>query len=156
MNDLDSLDRKILNIMQNDFPLSPHPYLDLAVMLNISEAEVLERIRRMKDSGVIRRTGAILDSRQMGYYSTLCACQVEAGRIDETARVINAYKGITHNYVRDHQYNIWFTLTAPSYKDALTIMQNIEQSAGVKVLSMPALKLYKIRVSLNMGDSDEN
>lgn len=156
MNNLNRLDRQILNIMQNDFPLSPHPFRDLALKLNINEDEVLERIQTMKDSGVIRRIGAILDSRQMGYYSTLCACQVETGRIDEVARVINARKGVTHNYIRDHKYNIWFTLTAPSYEEALTIVQSIEQSIGVKVLTMPALKLYKIKVSLDMGDSYED
>jgi DNA-binding Lrp family transcriptional regulator len=156
MNSLDRVDRRMLDIMQNEFPLSPHPYQDLAVRLNISEAEVLERLRRMKKDGVIRRTGAILDSRQMGYYSTLCACKVEAERIDEAAGVINAHRGVTHNYVRDHQYNIWFTLTAPSYEEAMAIIYNIEQSAGVKVFSMPTLKRYKIKVSLNMGDSDED
>lgn len=156
MNNLDSLDCRLLDMMQNDFPLSPRPYLDLAVRLNIGEAEVLERIRRMKKNGVIRRTGAILDSRRLGYYSTLCACKVAAERIDEVAAVINAHRGVTHNYVRDHQYNVWFTLTAPSYEEAMSTIYDIEKSIGGKVLSMPALKLYKIKVSLNMGDSHED
>ncbi|MGS0764146.1 siroheme decarboxylase subunit alpha [Syntrophomonas curvata] len=156
MDSLDRLDCKLLDIMQNDFPLSPRPYLDLAERLNIGETEVLERIRRMKKDGVIRRTGAILDSRRMGYYSTLCACKVEAERIDEVAGVINARKGVTHNYVRDHRYNVWFTLTVSSYEEAMTTIYDIEKSTGVKVLSMPTLKPYKIKVSLNMGDSHED
>jgi DNA-binding Lrp family transcriptional regulator len=156
MSKLDSMDRKILNILQNDFPLTPHPYQDIAAMLAITEDEVIERISRIKNQGIIRRIGAILDSSRMGYYSTLCACQVEARRIDEVTGVINTYKGVTHNYVRDHQYNIWFTLTALSYEDALSIIQTIEESAGVKVFSMPALKKYKIKVSLEMGGNSDN
>lgn len=156
MNELDSTDRKLLNILQNDFPLTPHPYQDVSEMLDITENEVIERIRKIKNIGIIRRIGAILDSHRMGYYSTLCACQVETRRIDEVAGVINTHKGVTHNYVRDHQYNIWFTLTAPSYEDALSVIQNIEESARVKIFPMPALKLYKIKVSLEMGGNSDD
>ena len=142
--------------MQNQFPLTTRPYLELARMLNISESEVLKRVQTMKDNGIIRRIGAIFNSRQMGFYSTLCACRVEEEYIDEVTAIINAQKGVTHNYIRDHYYNVWFTLTAPSYEDAMAIIINIEQATGVKILTMPASKMYKIKVSLNMGDSNEN
>lgn len=156
MSNLDSLDRQLLNLMQNDFPLTTRPYLDLARKLDVSEDEVLTRIQAMKQRGLIRRTGAIIDSRQIGFYSTLCACQVENEQIDKVAAVINAQKGVTHNYVRDHFYNIWFTLTAPSQDEAVKIIKDMEQTAGIKILTMPAIKTYKIRVSLNMGESNED
>jgi len=155
MNNLDSLDRQLLNLMQNDFPLTTQPYLDMARKLDISEEEVLSRIQAMKQNGIIRRTGAILDSQKMGFYSTLCACRVEEERIDEVAAIINGQKGVTHNYVRDHYYNVWFTLTAPSYDEAMKIIRDMQQVARIKVLAMPAIKTYKIKVSLNMGDKDE-
>lgn len=153
MNNLDRLDRQLLNLMQNDFPLTTQPYLDMARKLDISEEEVLNRIQVMKQNGIIRRTGAILDSRKMGFYSTLCACRVDEERIDEVAAIINRQKGVTHNYVRDHYYNIWFTLTAPSRNEAMEILKAIEQAAGIKILIMPAIKTYKIKVSLNMGEN---
>lgn len=156
MNNLDRLDRQLLNILQNDFPLSTQPYLDMARKLDMSEDEVLNRIQAMKQSGIIRRTGAILDSRKMGFYSTLCACHVREEQIDEVAAIINGKKGVTHNYVRDHYYNIWFTLTTPSKDAAIKIIKEMEQIAGVKILNMPAIKTYKIRVSLDMGDKNEN
>ncbi|NLX01825.1 MAG: Lrp/AsnC family transcriptional regulator [Syntrophomonadaceae bacterium] len=154
MNNLDKLDRQLLNLMQNSFPLTTQPYLDMARKLDISEDEVLTRIQAMKQNGIIRRTGAILDSQKMGFYSTLCACRVEAERIDKVATIINAQKGVTHNYVRDHYYNVWFTLTAPSYDEAREILKDIEQNARIKILIMPALKTYKIKVSLNMGEKN--
>ncbi|HHV15704.1 MAG TPA: Lrp/AsnC family transcriptional regulator [Gelria sp.] len=153
---LDSLDRQLLNLMQNDFPLTTRPYLDLARKLDISEDEVLTRIQIMKQRGLIRRTGAIIDSRQIGFYSTLCACRVENEQIDKVAAIINAQKGVTHNYVRDHFYNIWFTLTALSQDEAVKIIKDMEQTVGIKILTMPAIKTYKIRVSLNMGESNED
>ena len=155
MNNLDRRDRQLLNLMQNEFPLTTQPYLDIARKLDISEEEVLNRIQAMKQNGIIRRTGAILDSQKMGFYSTLCACRVEEERIDEVAAIINGQKGVTHNYVRDHYYNVWFTLTAPSYDEAMKIIRDMQQVARIKVLAMPAIKTYKIKVSLNMGDKDE-
>ncbi|MGI5912059.1 MAG: AsnC family transcriptional regulator [Syntrophomonadaceae bacterium] len=153
---MDKIDREIVNIMQHNFPLSTQPYLELAGYLGISEDEVLKRVQLLKNEGIIRRIGAILDSKQMGYYSTLCACQVEEGLINEVAGVINAQKGVTHNYVRDHHYNIWFTITAPSYEEAMEIIKDIEMAVGIKVVTMPAIKMYKIKVCLSLGDYDED
>ncbi|MDD2372096.1 MAG: AsnC family transcriptional regulator [Syntrophomonadaceae bacterium] len=156
MNNLDRRDRQLLNLMQNEFPLTTQPYLDIARQLDISEEEVLNRIQAMKQNGIIRRTGAILDSKKMGFYSTLCACRVQEEQIDKVAAIINAQKGVTHNYVRDHYYNIWFTLTAPSHDEAMKIIRDMQQAAPIKVLTMPAIKTYKIKVSLDMGDKDED
>jgi len=90
----------------------------------------------------------------MGFYSTLCGCRVSKDKVDQVAQHINQYSGVTHNYLRDHDYNLWFTLTAPSAADAEDIIKQIEQSNGIKVESMPAIKQYKIKVALAMGNEN--
>ena len=149
---LTDLDKRILNILQNDFPISIEPYKDIARKLNIGEEDLLERIREMKENDIIRRIGAVIDSKKMGYYSTLCACRVPEDRITEVARIINAEKGVTHNYIRDHYYNLWFTLTAPSYNEAVNIIANMQRMVGADIIRMPAKKVYKIRVTFEMGE----
>ncbi len=150
---MDKLDKQILNILQQDYPLHTNPYGVMADELGISEDEVLARISQLKEQGIIRRIGAILDARNMGFYSTLCAASVPEARINEVAAIINQCEGVTHNYVRDHQLNIWFTLTAASPDQAMEILELIEERADIKVHSMPAKKLYKIKVALEMGET---
>ncbi|NLB88933.1 MAG: Lrp/AsnC family transcriptional regulator [Syntrophomonadaceae bacterium] len=150
---MDKIDRQILDILQQEYPLDINPYKIIAQKIGISEAEVINRIRELKNQGIIRRIGAVFDARKMGFYSTLCATSVEENRIDEVAAIINRYDGVTHNYVRDHSLNIWFTLTASSYEKAMEILKKIENEANIKVYSMPSKKMYKIRVALEMGDS---
>ncbi|NLV21531.1 MAG: Lrp/AsnC family transcriptional regulator [Syntrophomonadaceae bacterium] len=149
---LDRIDRLILDILQNALPLTCQPFADIALQLEISEDEVIRRIAVMKETGLIRRIGGIMNSQQLGYFSTLCALSVPAERIDEVAEKINRLAGVTHNYLRDHHYNIWFTITAPSQSDAEKQLQELEQDCGLSILSMPARKLYKIKVSFDMGD----
>jgi len=151
----DQIDIKILDTLQNEFPLEERPFLALARQLGISEADVLERIAAMKASGLIRRIGGIFDSGRMGYYSTLCAMEVPAGRISEVGEIINRLPGVTHNYLRDHAFNIWFTLTASSPEKAARILSELEKDLGLPISSMPTLKVYKIKVSFEVGASDE-
>jgi siroheme decarboxylase len=154
MRTWDDLDRKILDILQNDFPLAVKPYAVMADSLSISEDELISRIAVMKDSGLIRRIGGIMDSRKLGFYSTLCAVSVPAGRLDEAALIINQQPGVTHNYQRDHNYNMWFTLTMPSREEAVTVLQELKSSLGLNIISMPAEKVYKIKVSFKMGSNN--
>ena len=149
---LDQVDRSILDILQNAMPLNCRPFKDMADQLGIEENEVIDRIAAMKESGLIRRIGGIMNSRQLGYTSTLCAMTVPPDRIDEVAAVINELAGVTHNYVRDHHYNIWFTLTASSQAEIEKQLQGLEQTSGLPVMRMPAKKLYKIKVSFAMED----
>lgn len=151
----DEVDRKILDIIQNDFPLAVRPFSVMADRLSLSEAELMNRIADMKNSGLIRRIGGIMDSRNLGYYSTLCAVTVPEVRIEEVARIINQQPGVTHNYLRDHDYNMWFTLTMPSYEETVSILQELETSVGLNIISMPAEKVYKIKVSFNMENSND-
>lgn len=154
MQELTGLDRQILNILQKEFPLSEKPYEEIALRLNISEKEVLLRIKELKDNGVIRRIGAVMESKQLGFHSTLCALRVPENQIDKAALVINNEKGVTHNYVRDDYYNLWFTLTVPSVESAAKIIKNLEEKLHTDIKSMPAVKVYKIKVLFEMGETD--
>lgn len=152
MNKIDALDSRIINALQDDFPAEVRPFQTIAEKLHISESEILERIRNLQESGLIRRIGGIMDSKRLGFYSTLCACSVDEGRIDGVAAIINRQKEVTHNYIRNHKLNMWFTLTVSSPGELLTVIKHLEELAGVKIVSMPATKFYKIKVSLEMGN----
>jgi len=148
---LDELDRTILNEIQSRFPIDSRPYQVLAEKLGCPEAEVIRRVRRLKDHDVIRRIGANFNSRKLGYTSTLCAAKVPAERIDEFVGVVNSYRGVTHNYRRDHEYNIWFTLIAPSEDDLRRTIDEIAAETEVgEILSLPAEHIFKIRVDFEM------
>jgi DNA-binding Lrp family transcriptional regulator len=144
----DQIDRKILNLIQTGFPVSPEPYREIGEALGLSEEFVIARINNMLDNGIIRRLGAIFDSGKLGYHSTLCAMKVEENRIDAVAAVVNAYPGITHNYLRDHDLNMWFTATAQSQEDLEDLLNQIKKDTGINdILTLPAEKIFKIRVN---------
>lgn len=149
---LDRLDQEILNLLQNEFPLEKRPYAVLARILGISEDELLLLVKRLKEEGIIRRIGGVIDSKKLGFYSTLCACHVEEDKVLEAAKIINEEKGVTHNYVRDDWYNIWFTLTAPSENEAYKVIRDLESKIGTRIESMPAKKVYKIRAVFTAGE----
>lgn len=150
---MDSLDRVILNILQKEFPLTTRPWKDIGEKVGLSESEIIDRVSRLKAAGIIRRIGGVFDSRRLGFYSTLCAIRVDEGDIERVAAVINTYPGVTHNYQRDDEYNLWFTLTAPSEVEAREYLAAIEEAAGVQIVSLPARKVYKIEVTFEMdGD----
>jgi siroheme decarboxylase len=147
----DEMDGKILDLLQNDFPLAIKPFQAMAEQLGLSETELLDRIAAMKETGLIRRIGGIMDSRNLGFYSTLCALVVPEARIEQVAQAINLLPGVTHNYLREHRYNMWFTLTASSPKVVQEILQELESQLGLTIINMPAEKVYKIKVSFDMG-----
>lgn len=155
MNKLIILEKEILNKMQRDFPLSREPFKEIAEELNIDEDEALNIIASMKERGIIRRIGGVFDSKKMGYYSTLCASKISEDDIERTAAIINAQEGVTHNYLRDHHYyNLWFTLTAPSFEKAAEILEKLQNDTGAEIVSMPATAVYKIKVTFEMGKQD--
>ncbi len=147
------MDKKILNQLQKEFPLTSAPYMDIAEAMGINENAVIESIRRMKETGVIRRIGAVFDSPKMGFISTLCAMKVPEDRLDEVASMINQPAGVTHNYLRDNPvYNLWFTVTAPSRQELQVILSRLERESGLAIHSMPAKKVYKIKTIFEMGE----
>lgn len=144
---LEELDKAILNQIQSFFPITPRPYATVGKLLGLSEAEVVARVRKMVEEGVIRRIGANFNSRQLGYTSTLCAAQVPPDRIDQFIQVVNQYPGVTHNYLRRHQLNIWFTLIAESSQRIGEILKEIGKETGLaEIYSFPAKRIFKIQV----------
>jgi DNA-binding Lrp family transcriptional regulator len=147
---LDKRDRLILNEIQRNFPITHRPFLALARKLKIREKEIIERVQHLKDVGIIRRIGASFSARAVGFTSTLCAARVPQEKIGEFVAVVNTYPGVTHNYEREGDYNIWFTLIAPSRKKIHQILAEISRKTGVKeILNLPALKTFKIAVDFN-------
>ena len=148
---MDEMDRMILNEIQSHFPIEARPYQVLAEKLGCSEEEVLQRVQDLKDREVIRRIGANCNSRKLGYTSTLCAAKVPSRLMARFVEVVNSYMGVTHNYRRDHDYNIWFTLIAPSEEKIERILREIVELTGVgEVMSLPAERLFKIQVDFEV------
>ncbi len=149
--DLDSLDKKLLDIIQTRFPLVPRPYADLGTQVGISEQEALDRVNRMREMKLIRRLGANFDSKKLGFRSTLCAAKVAPEQMENFVETVNALPGVTHNYLRKNVYNVWFTYIAPSWDAVCADLATITEKTGVTILNLPATKLFKIRVDFSMN-----
>lgn len=148
---MDKIDRKILNILQTRFPIVPEPFDAVGAELGISGDEVIERVRRLKEKGIIRRIGAVFESRALGYTSTLCAARVPKEKIRMFADVVNSYPGVTHNYRRNSEYNVWFTFIAPDRKALEQALDEIRGKTGVTdILSLQAVKTYKINATFEL------
>jgi len=144
---LDELDKAILNEIQSHFPIVSRPYAEVGRRVGVSEEEVIRRVKQMTAAGVIRRIGANFTSRKLGYTSTLCAAQVPEELLARFAQVVNRYPEVTHNYLRRHRYNVWFTLIAESPARLTKILEEISQASGVaEILSLPAREVFKIKV----------
>ncbi len=150
---VDQTDKHLLHIIQSNFPVVRRPFEEIGQHLGISEQEVLERIARLQQAGIIRRLGGLFNSRKIGYTGTLCALQVPEADIDRVSQIINGYPGITHNYLRNHRYNMWFTLIAPSEQHINTILNEIKQKTGLAdLLNLPAVDIFKVRVNFNLSE----
>ena len=151
MRELDSIDSAILNRIQSDFPITPRPFLTVADELDLTEKEVLERVARLKTDGIIRRIGGNFVPGKLGFVSTLCAARVPADRIDYFAETVNRYPGVTHNYQRDNDYNVWFTFIAPSMEEIEDNLRKIAEDTGVEdILNLPATKVFKIKAQFDV------
>ena len=150
-SDIDDIDRKLLNEIQANFPVTQRPYKNLGVRLNCSEDIILTRIKRLKKEGIIRRIGGNFNSQRIGFTTTLCAAKVPDDTIEKFVRVVNKYPGVTHNYRRDHHYNIWFTFVAPNMKIIDKYIDEIMKHTGVReILNLPAVKRFKIVVNFDL------
>jgi len=147
---MDKEDRMILNEIQKKFPITTRPYLSLTRKLKLGEKEVMQRVQKLKEVGIIRRIGASFSAKSVGFSSTLCAARVPPRKIEEFVSVVNTYPGVTHNYEREGELNIWFTLIAPSRKRIKMILKEISRKTGVKeILNLPATKTFKISVDFS-------
>jgi DNA-binding Lrp family transcriptional regulator len=150
---LDELDKRLLNLMQGSFPLAPRPYAAVAELAGVSEAEVLTRVSRLLDERIIRQVTPIFDTRVLGYSSMLVAAKIDPEHPHRAARTVNAHPGVSHNYLRNHEFNLWFTIaTEPDSKLGLqgTLEVLSEQMGAESVRQLPTLKLFKIRMDLEM------
>lgn len=146
---MDKTDIRLITEIQSGFPVSRHPYADIGDKIGIGGEEVIERLKAIKESGEIRRMGASFDSRKLGYSSTLCAAHVPVEKLDRTVEIINSYINVTHNYERNHHYNVWFTVIAPNRGRIDEILREIESEAGIDpIINLPASRLFKIQVDL--------
>lgn len=144
---LDDLDGRLLDAVQSEFPVDARPFRVLAEQVASTESEILERVRRLHRDGFIREMGAVFDLRRLGYVSTLCAAQVASDAVQSVAALINSFPEVTHNYLREHAFNIWFTVIARSEADIDRILDRIRAKAGVhQVLSLPQRRMFKIQV----------
>jgi DNA-binding Lrp family transcriptional regulator len=154
---LDELDRKLLNLLQGSFPIAPRPYEHVAALACVSEQEAMQRTQRLLDKRIIRQVTPIFDTRALGYSSMLVAAKVDPTYPHRAARVINAHPGVSHNYLRNHDFNLWFTLaTEPDSKLGLErTLEVLAREAGAESMrELPTLKLFKIRMDLEMeGDT---
>lgn len=147
---MDELDRAILNEIQSQFPVEARPYAIIGERLHIPEKEVLDRIRRLKEGGIIRRLGANFDSRCLGYMTTLCGAKVPPEKLDEFVQVVNSYPGVTHNYLRRHAFNVWFTFIAESEGAIEKRLEEIMLKTGVTVYNFPSVRLFKVKAEFKV------
>ena len=151
MNQLDEIDKRILNRIQSNFPITQRPYNAIAEDLKLTESEVIERISQMRDGGLIRRIGGNFVPEKLGYVSTLCAASVPKAKIEMFTRAVNQYTGVTHNYMRDNHLNIWFTFIAPSREDIQNNLNCIAEETGINtILNLPATRVFKIKAHFNL------
>ncbi|MEJ2167713.1 MAG: AsnC family transcriptional regulator [Desulfobacterales bacterium] len=150
-NFLDDIDKAIINRIQSDFPITSRPYLTLADELDLTEKDVLDRVARLKRAGIIRRIGGNFVPAKLGFVSTLCAARVPADKVSDFAAVVNRYPGVTHNYQRDNEYNVWFTFISPSMDEIETNLKKIAAETGVRdILNLPATKVFKIKAQFDV------
>ncbi|MBI3333069.1 MAG: AsnC family transcriptional regulator, partial [Candidatus Omnitrophica bacterium] len=150
--DLDPVDRKLLTLIQADFPLGERPYAAFGQRLGLSEEEAIRRIGRLKEGHLLRQIGAIFDTRRLGYQSSLVAMQLPKERLDAGAAVINGHPGVSHNYGRNHLYNLWYTVALPPGVSMERTVQRLHELAGGLVTRlMPTLRLFKIGVQLDVA-----
>lgn len=148
---MDDVDRVIINEIQSDFPITPRPYYELGRRFDLSEAEVLERVKRLKEEGIIRRIGGNFSSKRLNFTSTLCAAKVPEEKMDRFVQVVNSYPGVTHNYLRNHDYNVWFTFIAQSMLDIERALKEISKATGVtEIINLPAVRQFKIKVDFEV------
>lgn len=149
--DLDEMDRKILAAVQESFPVVARPFQALGESMGIDEAEAIRRVKRLKEIGLIRRLGPILDLGRMGRRGVLVAMKTDEGRADEVSLIINGYDEISHNYLRPDEsgYNLWFTISA-SQERIDEILAEIRNTTGLSQLILPTRRIFKIGVKFDI------
>ena len=152
INDYTPLEQHLLNDFQRDMSLSATPYADMAEQLGVSEEEVLQSIKSLQDRGVISRVGPVFRPNRIGV-STLAAMAIEEQDLECVARIVSAFPEVNHNYQRDHEYNLWFVVTASSEEHLDIVLHEIEQHAEYPLMSLPMLEDYFIDLGFKLKTS---
>ena len=154
---MDTLDTEILNVIQWKFPLVARPFDVIAKKFDITSDEVKLRLDKLKRNGVLRQLSAIFDTRKLGYTSSLVAMEIEPEKLEGVAYQINKHPGVSHNYEREHEFNLWFTLAVPPGSDLKSELDKFSKLDGIKKVRMlPTLQLFKIGVKLDMVDGKKH
>ncbi len=154
---LDSIDRKLINRLQAEFPLTREPYAELGLRLGIDGDEVIHRIEQLKAKGVIRQISPVLDARRLGYRTTLVAMRVAEDQLDRAERLIGEHPGVSHGYERDHHFNLWFTLAVSPATDMEAEIKRLTSPIETEtVFSLPAIKLFKIGAYFAMDGNGQS
>jgi len=150
---LDALSRRLLGLLQSEFPLSREPYADLGAKLGIGGNGVISLIQEMKAKGIVRQIGPVLDARKLGYQSTLVALKVEKARIARAEQFIADHPGISHGYQREHEFNIWVTLAIPPGADLKSELEDMSSRTGAEaIFSLAAVKVFKLRTNFGADE----
>jgi siroheme decarboxylase len=155
---LDDADKRLMNVLQSRFPLAPEPFELVADEVGLPESEVCQRTQRLLDERIIREITPIFDTRALGYESMLVAARVDASNPHRAAKIINSHPGVSHNYLRTHEFNLWFTIASPpdsklGLEGTLDVLQRLTGAESIRQL--PTLRLFKINMNLEMeGDTD--
>ena len=148
---MDERDKRLLNTMQTDFPLAPRPFEVLGTPLDLTEAEVIARVGEQKRRRIVRQIGGIFDTRSLGYTGSLVAMRVRSDRLERAAQTVSGHPGVSHNYQRDHAFNLWFTIAVPSGGDLAWTVERLREVAEAETARLfPTIRLFKIGVHLDM------
>ena len=157
MTSMDDLDKEILNEIQWSFPLVTRPFDAIAKKFDTTPEIIKDRLHSLKEIGVLRQLSAIFDTRKLGYTSSLVAMEIESDKLEDVANQINRHPGVSHNYERDHQFNLWFTLAVPPGTDLKQELEKFNVLKGIKKVRMlPTLQLFKIGVKLDLVDEKKH
>ena len=157
---MDSLDRRLLERLQADFPLVPRPFAAVARELELAEGDVLERVRALHERGLVRRIGPVVDPRRVGRVGILAAMAVPPERLEEVAAIVSARPEVSHNYQREAAhghcpYNLWFTVSGGSHEELEATVASIAADAGLPVTTLPSRTTFKIGVRFSFPDDDD-
>ncbi len=148
---MDDRDKRLLNIIQADFPLVSRPFQALGGQVDLAEGEIIDRIGSLKERRIIRQISAIFDTRSLGYKSSLVAMRIRPENLDAAAAIVNGHPGVSHNYVRNHAFNLWFTVAVPPTSDLEWTVEHLHATAGAESTRiLPTLRLFKIGMQLDM------
>lgn len=148
---LDKTDRRIVNALQGGFGLSETPYADAAAGLGLGEAELISRLERLVEEGVLSRFGPMFNAERLGGAVTLCALQVPGDRFDEVADIVNAHREVAHNYARDHALNMWFVIATETPDEIARVIASIEHRTGLEVFDLPKEREYFIGLKVEIA-----